>query len=130
MIDLWTVIGTLAGVAGLAVGVWTLVVARGAREAAQAARKLARQRNLVEELEGASQKIQQVGNFIQQEEWAAVRIRTEEIQAACKLSLTRWPDQLSEERRNELLTAAKLMHSITMAAHNPVNGQITAQQKK
>lgn len=128
--DWWTVIGTVASVVGLAISIWVLVVAKDARDAAKAARSFARKRNLVEELEGASQKIQQVGNFIQQEEWAAVRLRTEEIQASCKLTLTRWPDQLSEDRRNEILSAGKLMHSITMAAHNPVNGRITAQQKR
>jgi hypothetical protein len=62
----WTVIGTLASVIGLGLGVYVIIVARGAREAAQAARVVARRRNLVEELESASQKVQQVGNFIQQ----------------------------------------------------------------
>jgi len=45
----WTVIGTLASVIGLGVGIYVIYVARGAREAAQAARALARKRNLVEE---------------------------------------------------------------------------------
>jgi len=65
MIDWWTVTGTLAGVAGFGLSIWVLVVARGARDAAQAARTLAQRRSLVEELEGAFQKVQQVGNFIQ-----------------------------------------------------------------
>lgn len=126
----WTVTGTLASVIGLGVGIYVIIVARGARDAAQAARAGARRRNLVEELEGASQKIQQVGNFIQQEQWVAVRLRTEEIIAACKLTLTRWPDELSEQRRNEVITASTLIHSIAVAAAGIVDGQLTPQQKR
>jgi hypothetical protein len=127
---MWTVIGTLASVIGLGVGLYVMVVARGAREAAQAARALARKRNLTEELESASQRIQQVGNFIQQEQWVAVRMRTEEILASCKLTLTRWPDNLSEERRNEVMNASTLLRSIVMTTAEFVDGQTTPQQKK
>jgi hypothetical protein len=126
----WTVIGTLASVFGLGAGIYVIIVARGAREAAQAARAFARKRNLVDELEGASQKIQQVGNFIHQEQWVAVRMRTEEILAACKVTLTRWPDQLSADRRNEVINASTLMRSIAMAIADPTNGQMTSQQKR
>jgi len=60
----WTAVGTIAGVIGLILSVYVVIVARGAREAAEAARSLGQKRNLVEELENANQKIQQVGNFI------------------------------------------------------------------
>jgi len=127
--DLWTVTGTIASVAGLGVSIWVLRVAKDAREAAQGARSHARKRNLIEELDSAYQKIQQVGNFIQQEQWAAVRIRTEEIQASCKLTLTRWPDHLSEERRNEVLSASSQMMSIAKLASG-ATGPLTQQQKR
>ena len=126
----WTVIGTLASVIGLGVGIYVIIIASGARDAARAARALARRRNLVEELEGAFQKIQQVGNFIQQEQWVAVRIRTEEILAACKITLTRWPSYLSSERRNEVITAGSLMRSIMTATAESTNEPMTLQQKR
>jgi hypothetical protein len=103
----WTVIGTAAGGAGLFVGIYTLIVAKGARRAAQDASTAARSRNLVEDLGSANQKVQQVGNFIQQEEWLAVRLRAEEILAICRSVLTRWPDQLSDDRKDELATTCK-----------------------
>ena len=80
-------------------------------------------------LESASHKIQQVGNFIQQEQWTAVRLRAEEILTSCKLTLTRWPDQLSEERRNEVLTASSLMRSITLATADSADGVILQKKK-
>jgi hypothetical protein len=126
----WTVIGTLASIAGLGVGIYVVIVARGARAAAESARSMARKRNLVDELEAASQKIQQVGNFIQQEQWAAARMRTEEILTSCQLTLTRWPDHLSETRRNEVMTASTLMRSIALTVADLVNGQATPVQKK
>jgi hypothetical protein len=49
-------------------------------------------------------------------EWLAVRMRTEEIQAACSETVTRWRDQLSIERRNDVMTAAKLISSVAQEA--------------
>ena len=126
----WTVIGTVASAIGLGVGVYVIFVAKGAREAAEAARALARKRSLVEELEGASQKIQQVGQFIQQEQWLAVRMRTEEILSVCKVTLSRWPDHLSMERRNEVITASSLVRSIAMTAAECASGVLTPKQKR
>jgi hypothetical protein len=126
----WTVIGTVASVIGLGVGIYVIVVARGAREAAQAASALGRKRNLAEELESASQKIQQVGNFIQQGQWVPVRMRTEEILVSCKIALSRWPDNLSESHKNGILTAARLMRSITLALGNCKESEMTEVEKK
>ncbi len=128
---LWlTIVGTVSGVAGLGVSIYLIFVTRDARDAARGARALARTRNLVEELEGASQKIQQVGTFIQQDEWMAVRLRSEEILAACQITLTRWPDHLSEERRNEVISASALMRSIAKTAANFDSEEIATPQKK
>src|SRR5689334_7737806 len=112
----WTAIGTGASVVGLVISLYLIRVTRGARDAARAARALARKRNIVEELEGASQKLQEIGNFIQQEEWMAVRIRAGEILAICRLALTRWPDHFSEGRKNEIMSASTLVGSIAMEA--------------
>src|SRR5579859_6999190 len=96
------IIGTVASVAGLGISIYLIFVTQAARDAARDARSLARKLNLVEELESASQKIQQVGSFIQQDQWVAVRLRSEEILSACQITLSRWPDHLTETRRNEI----------------------------
>jgi len=126
----WTVVGTLASVVGVGVSVYVIFVARGARKAAEAARALGRKRDLVEELESASQKIQQVGNFIQQSQWTPVRMRTEEILSSCKLALSRWPDHLSESRRLDIITAARLMKSITLSVGSCTDSEMTGQQRR
>jgi hypothetical protein len=127
--DTWTVTGTLASVAGVLMGIYVIHVTRDAREAAQAARTLAQKRGLIEELEDALQRIQQVGNLLHQEEWVAVRMRTEEVLGACKTTLTRWPEHLSEERKNEVLKASALLRSIIVTTAG-VDGQVTQQQKE
>ena len=74
-------IGVVASVAGFLLSLYVLKVAKGARRAAEEARALARKRDLVEELGDASQKLQQVGNFLQRGEWLGVQIRTAEVLA-------------------------------------------------
>jgi hypothetical protein len=62
--DLWTIVGTVASLLGLALGVWVLVVAKGARAAARDVRAWSRRRNLSEELLQAKRNIEQVGDFL------------------------------------------------------------------
>jgi len=104
--DWWTIVGTLASVLGLGVGIYVLYVAKDARRAARDARVLARKRNLTEELEQARKYIEQVGDYLNKREWEAVRIRAQEIMTSCRESLSRWPDGLSEDRRNDVLTVS------------------------
>src|SRR5579872_1224027 len=106
------VAGALASSVGLAVSIWVLFIARGAKAAAEEALTSARRRNFLEELGLADHKLQELGVFIQQEEWIGVQIRTAEILGICRSSMTRWSDHLSESRRNGVLTAAELVHSI------------------
>jgi hypothetical protein len=114
--DWWTIIGTIASIAGFGVGVYVIHVTTEARQAAREARVLARKRNLAEALEDAKTQVEQVGDFLSKKEWTAVRIRSQEIMVSCRESLTRWPDGLSEERRNDVLTASSLASSIANEA--------------
>ena len=106
------IIGVFASIGGLVLSFWVLHVAQGARRAAVEARNVARRKNLIEELEGSHRRIQQVGDLIQAREWIAVRIMATEILGSCRAMLTRWPDGLSEPRRNDLLNASRVVHSI------------------
>jgi hypothetical protein len=108
----WTVVGAIASAAGLAVGIWVLSVASGARQASEEARKLARQKDLVEELEQASERIQQMGLFAKSQQAHIVQLRANEVIVACSSVLTRWPDHLGRDAKNALLTARTKIHSI------------------
>jgi hypothetical protein len=112
VIEAIDIVGGAASVIGLAFTVRVLFVARGARRAAEDARSLARKKNLVEELDEASQKLQQVGIFLQQRQWFGIQLRIDEVAAICRSAMTRWPDHLTERRKNDVLTAVKLMRSI------------------
>jgi hypothetical protein len=108
--------GAVASVLGLGFTIYVLSVAKDAKSAAEAARDAAlsavRKRTLVEDLEDVRRMVQQVGNLIQQEEWTAVHMRTEEIVGTCKSATARWGDALSVETRDGIGTAGTLLQSI------------------
>jgi hypothetical protein len=112
LVEMVDVVGGAASVIGLVITVWVLFVARSARRAAEEASALARKRNLVEELDDASHKLQQVGIFLHQQEWFGIQLRIDEVAAICRAALTRWPDHLNEARKNDVLTAVQLTRSI------------------
>ncbi|MBZ5504187.1 MAG: hypothetical protein LAO78_01755 [Acidobacteriia bacterium] len=118
-VDSWTIIGTFASVAGLALSLFVLHVAKGAKKAAEDAKVLAEKRNLAEELQQARRNIEQIGDYLNKREWMAVRIRAQEIMTSCRESLTRWPKGLSADRRNDILNASSLVNSIANEAAAP-----------
>jgi len=115
--DAWTVAGTLASFAGVGVGVWTLLTARGAKHAAEIASKRARARDLLEELEAAEGKVQQLGIFLMNREWSVAHLRATEIQVVCRSAPIRWPDALLEGSWNDLLRAGAIARSIAEEVH-------------
>ena len=94
--------GGLASVIGLIITARVYFVAKDAKQAAQEALVLARSRNLVEELDDASQKLQQIGISLHQQEWFATSFRMNEIAAICRSRphpLARPPQRNEEKRR-------------------------------
>jgi hypothetical protein len=127
----WTAVGTIASSAGLLVGIWVLLVARDARAAAEAAQALARRRNLAEDLDDVSYKLQQLGHFLQTQQWVGVQIRIEEIVAVCRSAMTRWSDHLPVEHMNAIRTATTLIQSIaTQTAAIAEGGPSPPERKK
>ena len=114
--------GNVASLWGLAVGIYVLVVAQGARRAAENTAELFRKRSLVEELEDVDRKIQQVGVFIRNKKWDLVNHVAVEVLAACSASAARWGD-LPEASANELLTAVTIIRSIADVAGRLREGQ-------
>lgn len=123
-------IGTMASVAGLIVSLYVLQVATDARKAAEDARDISRKRNLAEELDDISYKLQQLGNFLATQQWVGVQIRIEEILAVCKMAMTRWSDHLSEHHMNEIRTAVTLIQSIATQSAELSHKELSPAQKK
>lgn len=123
---LWTVAGTIAGVVGVGISIYLIFVTKGARRAAREAREAVRsatqQRSLIEELETVNHKADQLGALVQHEQWFAVQERSREILIMCSQVLSRWPDGLSEEKRDDLLMAVDFARSIaTTSSANQID---------
>jgi hypothetical protein len=107
--------GSLASVVRVALTVWTLLSARGAKKAAEEASELARKRSLVEDLEEAAGKMQHVGGWVRDRKWEIVQLRSQEVLAICKAVLSRWSDHLGESGNN-VRTACTQLSSIARLA--------------
>jgi len=124
------VIGAIASIAGLIVSLYVLRVAKDAREAARGAQTLAQKRDLAEDLDEASHKLQDLGNFIQQQQWVGVQLRIDEILAICRSALARWPDHLPENRKNDVSTAVTLIQSIATQSAEISHREVLPAEKK
>jgi len=94
-----------------------LVVATGARRAAEDARLKTRRQSLTEELEEATNKVQQIGHFLAAQNLDVVRIRAEEVLATCQSVLGRWgSDACWKKPKNKLLSATEIIRSIAEIA--------------
>jgi len=108
--------GNLASVFGFAISIATLWVAQKAEEAARGARDAARQRTLVEELQEAMAKAEQVGVFLSLARWEIVWLRAQEIVSASSTVRSRWEDRLSEGSQANLLVVRQLSQTMAVAA--------------
>jgi hypothetical protein len=122
--------GNVASVWGLAIGIYVVVVATGARRAAEEARLRSKILSLTEELDAAAHKIQEVGHFLSVGNWEVVRIRAEEVSNTCEVALGKWADDpLRKKSRNNLILAAKLMRSIAETSAHVAMGPLTPEQR-
>lgn len=108
--------GNLASVLGVIVSVATLVVATKARQAAEAAKAVARRQSLTEVLQDTVRKNEQVGLFLSQRRWDIVWLRAQEIAGATSIVLTRWPQELNASSKDNLLRSQRLSNSIAGVA--------------
>lgn len=96
--------GDIATLIGLLVSIWVLIVARKAKEAADAVRAEAHLRNISEDLLEMQRKSEQVGIFISENKWDVVYLRAQEVAGACSVVKERWRE-LSEESKKNILAA-------------------------
>ena len=108
--------GNLASVVGVMVSVATLAVATKARQAAEAAKAVARRQSLTEVLQDTIRKNEQVGLFLSQRRWDIVWLRAQEIAGATSIVLTRWPQELNATSKDNLVRTQRLSNSIAGVA--------------
>jgi hypothetical protein len=119
--------GNLVSVLGLVVSAATLAVATKARQAAEAAKAVARRQSLTEVLQDTVRKNEQVGLFLSQRKWDIVWLRAQEIASATSLVLARWPLELSAVSKDNLLRCQRLSSSISTVALIASGGPPTPQ---
>lgn len=123
--------GNLASLAGLFVSVATLIVARSARKAAREAKAEARRQGLVDELQAAQGKTEQVGQFLMQQKWEMVLVRAQDVVSACSQILRRWgAEQLEQPSRDEILRSREQLASIARIAVRAQAAAPTPQEVK
>lgn len=109
--------GNLFSVIGVLVSIATLIVARSAKKAAEDAKAEARRANLADELKAAQEKAEQIGNYLSQQKWEIVLLRSQEVVTSCSQILRRWgAENLSESAKNNILLAQRQAGSIAQAA--------------
>jgi hypothetical protein len=109
--------GNFASIAGLVVSIFTLIVATKAKTAAEAAKAETRRQNLVDEIQDAQKKAEQLGAYLSQQKWEIVHLRSQEVITSCSQILRRrGKDSLSERSRNNFLVSQQQAGSIAEVA--------------
>jgi hypothetical protein len=103
-------------------------VARGAREAAEDARAVARRRSLIEELEEADRRIQEIGGFVRDRKWEIVQLQSQKVLGDCRAMLARWGEHLGLGA-NDLRTVSTLLSSIAQLAHESNLRELTVAEQ-
>lgn len=117
--------GTVTSAAGLGVGIYVLLAVKQAKEAAEDAFALAKQRDLVEQLEEASERIQQMGIFAKGRQCDVLHLRANEVLSRCNEIAMRWPEHLGDDAKNDVMKARTQVRSIAdvtfQAASEPLS---------
>jgi len=109
--------GNIASVAGLVVSAFTLWFAKKARIAAEDAKAAARRQSLIDELQDAQKKAEDLGAYLHQQKWEIVHLRSQEVITSCSQILLRWgAESLSTASHKNLLRAGQQSGSIAQIA--------------
>jgi hypothetical protein len=74
---------------------------------------------VLEDLEDAFQRSNDVGLFAEDQKWPLVKLRAAEVEATCRSITARWEkDDVFKQSRNKVLEVADLMLSIVEAIDN------------
>lgn len=112
--------GSIAAVLDVFLSLYVIVIATGARRAAEDAKSGERLRTALEELEDAAKKCTEVGQFARDQKWDLVHLRAQEVMTSCRSTVARWgEDKGLKDSRNKVLQVADLMRSIVEETNNP-----------
>ena len=98
-------ISTIASIMGLAVSIWTLLVATGARKAANEARQEIRKGNAAEEFKDLATLAAEFLSHVEANEVSAALVRARDLMSGMYLASRRWTQFLSVESRNNFEVA-------------------------
>jgi hypothetical protein len=125
MLDL---IAGLASIIGLGISIWTLIVATGARKAANEAREAVRKGNAAEELKNLSRVADEFLSYIEAGEASAAVLRARDLMSATSMASRRWQRFLTVEDRNKLEEAYAQISVISRSLST--NGAPSTPQQK
>jgi hypothetical protein len=118
--------GNVASVAGLVFSILAFVFSKRASKAAQEARNATLLRSLSEEMNGANRMAGEIGTYVGIGRGDMALLRTSELMNQISYFMARWDNRLSEEPKNNLLSAReqlRLIHKVlskgTIADLNP-----------
>jgi hypothetical protein len=99
-IFMFNIIADIASIAGLAISIWTLIVATGAQKAAKEAREAVRKGNAAEEFRSLSGIADEFLSHVEDDQVPAAILRARDLMSAMSLASRRWGRFLSVEARN------------------------------
>jgi hypothetical protein len=105
--------GNVASVWGLVVGFYVLVVAKGAKKAAQEVRDREILRTLLDNLEEANNDIRELGLFARESKWDIVYLKAVDALTHCREAISNWDDRpASRVMKNKLNSATTITRTI------------------
>jgi hypothetical protein len=104
--------GNVASVAGLVFGILAFVFSKRASKAAREARDATLLRSLGEEMNGANRMAGEIVTYVGMERGDMALLRTSELMNQTSYFRARWDNRLSEESKNNILSAREQLRSI------------------
>jgi len=125
---MFDLIAGIASIVGLAISVWTLVVATGARKAAKEAREAVRKGNAAEEFKNLSRISDEFLSHIESDQVPGALMRARDLMSAISLASNRWGRFLSVQSRNNIEEAYSQISVISRSLST--NGAPATPQQK
>jgi hypothetical protein len=97
---MFNLITGIASIVGLAVSIWTLIVATGAQKAAREAREAVRKGNAAEEFKNLSTIADEFLGHVEADQVPAALLRARDLMSAISLASRRWGRFISVDGRN------------------------------
>ena len=125
---MFNLVAGIASVVGVAISIWTLIVATGAQRAAREAREAVRKGNAAEEFQDLSRIADEFLSHIEADQVPAALVRARDLMSAISLASRRWGRFLSVEGRNNFEEAYAQVSIISRSLS--ANGAPSTPQQK